>query len=281
MAKWLGAGKSSEAGLAICFQSKTECNAGHCVTAGCLPGKTTGVDIFFQGGDTPATAEWLANGKASSPITLSGSPDSLFWYGTTPPASPYTTTGTNTAPSTSVTITGRTSSSKPQIIKDTAPNNADGVDMVWYLPKYDPVQTRGCHQYNGVWYTSPPLALAYTTNGQLNSPITAPTCAAPSGTPWPYSDIDFSWTQTGSGLDLTLARPLPYDTHIPKCQGSLHGGSGYPTGAIPQPPAGTNGVTFTFSHDTYSSTCWTNGSTVLKAMTHPGHPRLDVLSGKG
>ena len=279
-AKWLGAGSEAKEGLAVCFQSKKECNAGHCVTAGCLPGKTTGVDLFFQGGDSPTAAEWLFNGKPDGAISLSGSPDDVFWYASTPPASPYADPASSSGSSTpSVTITGRNSSGKPQIFTLGAPGSANGIDMNWYLAKYESGPTKGCHEINGEWFPSPPFAFAYTTNGVLSSAVTMAQCGMQGGNVLPFSDINFSWGEGASGPVLTAAQPLHYYAPDPLCQGSFRGTGEYPTATMPQPPEGANGIILTFAHDDYAATCWTRDGSVLSVLKHPGHARFDKFTG--
>ena len=291
-AKWLRARSSaSKAGLAVCFQYANQCNAGHCVTAGCLPKHTTGVDLFFQGGDSPTGATWLVNGKPDGTISLTGSPNNVFWYGYTPPASPFATSApTSTSSRPAVTITGRTGGGNPQVTNDVPPSSATGVDMTWYQPSYDPSGQRGCHQVNGQYWTSPPLAFAYTTNGQLNSPVTVPMCPVESGNvPSPFSDILFSWTSGSSGSTLTSAHAFYDQLYNEGCQGnhSLPSKSwtdpvpsDVPQNTVQQPPPGANGLVFAFSHDDFKSSCWRQDHVVmLPALDQPGHPRMGVFQG--
>lgn len=72
------------AGLAVCFQWQRQCSPGHCVVAGCIPPHVNGADIFFQGGGSLQSAEWLLNGHNLGRVAVSGAADDVFWYGHTP-----------------------------------------------------------------------------------------------------------------------------------------------------------------------------------------------------
>jgi hypothetical protein len=167
-----------------CYSAEaTECNAGECITTGCIPNNTNGVDIFFQGGESPKSATWLANGRADGALTIPGSPNNIFWYGYPPPATPFPSgsgvSGTRASPA--VTITGRSSNGKPDIETRTAPTQANDVDFTWYLPNYESGSDRGCTTVNGQWWSSPALSNAYSTNGVLSGPVTVPHCPTSSG----------------------------------------------------------------------------------------------------
>ena len=255
-AAWVGASSSNE-GIAACFRSKNACNSTHCATAGCLPAHTTGVDIFFQAaGDTPTAAQWTFNGKPDGAVTMYGSPDTFFWYATSPPASPYATPGVGPSSTPKATISGRNSSNHLQVVTDTAPGSANGVSMSWYLPKYD----HGCHKASGTWFVSFPFAFVYTTNGQLSGRVGIAKCETSGGNPLSFSAIDFSWANTVDGIVLTTANSGNTDPAY-----------------TPQPPVGANGVILTYAHDDFHNSYWTNNGSPFATLKHPGHVRFEVL----
>jgi hypothetical protein len=287
-AEWLGAGSAGKEGLAVCFQSKTQCNAGHCVTAGCMPAKTTGVALFFQTGDEPTGGEWTFKGTADGALTITGSPNDVFWYGGRPPSSPFANGPGASGPSPTDTMFGRTSEDKPQSKSDSPPSNANGVHMTWYLPKYESGASQGCHKVNGVYWTSPPLAFAYTTNGALAQRVTVPQCPLDSSNqPMTMNDIDFTWTTGPLSVQLNSADPSYFINANQGCQkkytGTDNGPAGlqpsnYPSGTIPQPPSGTNGMIFNYAHDDFKANCWShNGTTIRPPASTPGHPRYSWL----
>jgi len=293
-AAWVGSQiPPTSGGLAVCWQFKSQCHTDHCVTAGCLPQHVNGVDIFFQGDDSLQAAEWQLKGQDTSSLPISGSPDDVYWYGMTPPASPFaSSTGGSASESVgqpTVAILGRNNNLPVQTM-NLAPASANGVDFSWYLPLYESGPGRGCFSAGGQLWKSPPLAFAYTTGGALNSRITAPTCSVDSsGAPMSYNDVNFGWAPAANGNGNTLTSAVPrYDWNSgfgcqkastnARASAAARGDDTpvtYPPNTLPQPPAGTDGVLFSFNHDDFKSSCWTQSGTVLgRRESAPGHPRL-------
>lgn len=179
-----------------------------------------------------------------------------------------------------------------------APSQANGVDFSWYLPLYEAGIARGCHSAGASTWTSPPLAFAYTTGGALSSRVTIPTCAVDSnGTPMAFNDVNFSWRPSADGTTNTVYAAVPRfdwksDMGCQKVLGSPPAGATTPPTAgktqpvvsppntLPQPPAGTDGISFAFSHDDFKSSCWTQSGSVLGLpLAAPGHPRLGQWQG--
>ncbi|HEV3308932.1 MAG TPA: hypothetical protein VG815_00190 [Chloroflexota bacterium] len=303
-AAWVGSQiPPTSGGLAACFKSAHTCNAGHCVTAGCLPAHVNGADIFLQGGDSLTGAQWLLNGRVLGAASLGVGSNDVYWYGYTPPASPFATASTGATSRTysvnppAVTVLGRTARDLPAQMVSTAPSNVNGVDFSWYLPLYESGTSRGCHTVDGSTWTSPPLEFAYTTGGQLNSRVTVPTCPTDSnGSPLTFNNVDFSWrASTNGATDTVYSAAASWDSSsLDGCQKVTGGANAHPASlaptkntpvtlpasALPQPPSGTDGIVFTFGHDDFKSSCWTSDGNVLGSpLQVPGHPRLGQWQG--
>jgi hypothetical protein len=286
------------AGLAVCFQRAKQCSPGHCVTAGCLPAHVNGADIFFQGGDTLQAAEWLLNGREMGQTATPNDGNDVFWYGRTPPASPFATNPAgatvrhNGSGTPAVAVLGRTRHNKPMQTTNSAPAGTEGVDFAWYLPLYESGPSRGCHTAGAQAWTSPPLAFAYTAGGELNSRVTIPTCPLDdTGAPMTFNNINFSWKASPGGTTseaYSAVAGLDANSHV-GCQSASGSATALPASSphsnatqvnlplnsLPQPPAGTDGVLFDFAHDDYKSSCWMQGANVLGSpLSAPGHPRL-------
>jgi hypothetical protein len=299
-AAWVGSQIAPTAdGLAVCF-NPGQCNAGHCVTAGCLPAHTDGFDLFFQSSDSLVSASWLKGSIVTGSIPVSDSANDVFWYGHVPPASPYSTPSTPSAgvgiklPSTPTgNILGRTATGSPQALETIAPSVADTVEFSWYLPGYESAPSQGCVTVNGMTWASPSQAFAYTLGGALDARVTLPTCAERAdGTGMSFNTIDFSWEPSAGGTGHVLHRAAPeFDwSSNSGCQKVLVGSAApvasagtpttYPPNTLAQPPAGTDGVVFGISWDDYKSACWASGSKVIPpTLAAPGHPRLLLWQG--
>ena len=303
-AKWIGSGvQAKTGGLAICFQYAHECGHSICVTNGCIPAHTNGLDVFFQGGDSLQAAQWLSNGKVIGSVTLAGSANDVFWYGHALPVSAFANNASATHHVTSppaVSILGRNASWHASHTTNAAPPNANGVDFTWFLPLDQTGPNRGCFTAAGTTWAAEPVAFAYTSGGALASRVTIPMCPTDSnGNLMPFNDINFSWgpSADGTGYQLNTATPAYDRSSAMGCQparakhhlgGALHQSKtlfthtndAFPAGTITQPPAGTDGILFAFHHDDFKSSCWAdNGRVLSPPLSAPGHPRLGALSG--
>ncbi|GEM_PF-1878593 len=292
-AMWLGAqDPPTSDGLAVCWH-RHQCNAIHCVTAGCLPQHTNGVDIFFQGGESIQSAQWLNQNGVARSVSLPSAANDVFWYGSTPPSTPFSssdaskgaTHATTTLPT--VDLVGR-ASHHARITTKAAPSDASGVDFSWYLPLDQSGPDRGCFNAGGQSWSAFPNAFEYTTNGVLNSRVTVPTCPVDAtGALMPFNDVHFSWSPAanGSGDVLTAATPRYDWSSKIGCQNGLTSNrpmptSPFPSTTLPQPPPDTNGVVVSFHRDDFKSSCWTGrGQVLAPALSAPGHSRLGQWQG--
>lgn len=276
LSKALWTGSSAAAyGLAICFQHAGQCGQSICVTNGCVPKNANGVDIFFEGDAALTSASWLRNGATAGAITVSGAVNDVYWYGSTPPASPFARNRNSARPHVTghlvapprVVLLGRSSSWAPQTTAAVAPSSGHDVNFKWFLSPAG--RYKQCIVVNGVAWTNPPMEFAYTTDGVLNSRVSVLTCAKDAtGATVFYNGIDFSWGPSTDGTENNLYSAVPTFNAEPM--------SGLPADLLPQPPAGTDGLIFEFHHDDYDQISWPPNPAVLVA---PGHPRVATFMG--
>ena len=241
-----------------------------------------GLALFFQGGDSPTSVEWLENGKSAGSIPIPVSVDDVHWSGYPPPASNPAAPATSAArgisaagtPTPDVVLLGRTANLEDATTTSVAPALANGVDFAWYLPlnqKYD--EFRGCIEVGGTWWAAPPVAYAYTTDGQLNSQATVLKCPVnKKGLPLHFNHLNFSWSPAPDGSGEVLS----------KVRAAFNNGakvSWLPQRLIPQPPPGTNGLQFGFHHDDYQASAWTADGFILAPISPPAHTRMSMWHG--
>ena len=206
----------------------------------------------------------------------------MYWYGYSPPASnlgvpagsaPEHASGALSQPS--ATLLGRDANLNDAYTSNTAPSWANGIDFAWFLPldqAYD--SFRGCYRVGRTYWTAPPVAYAYTTDGYLNSPASVLTCPRDStGFPLHFNHLTFSWALSADGTDNVL-------THV---TGNFNNGDKVwpvPRNLIPQPPTGSDGLQFGFHHDNYQSSQWTQDGVLLYPfLSSPGHTRMATWQG--
>jgi hypothetical protein len=231
-----------------------------------LPKHDNGFDLFFQTpGDTLASAEWLRNGKAAGAVAVPAGVDRVFWNGATPPASPYASQAhSGRVRDTSAVVAKfywRHTSSNGNSTA-TAPSTANGLDMGWYLNKYQSGPTRGCVRVGASAWTSPAMPIEFLTGGRLNSPVGVLGCPLDQQQqPIPYNDVNLVWRTNPSGPGNVLVALQPTFNDQPDYQVS--------TSALPQPPAGTTEAVLGFHLDNFKDAYWTHdGSTVKTVSVH-------------
>ena len=195
------------------FRKGKHCSKSICVTNGCLPQNTDGVDIFFQGGGSIQGAGWLKNGKSAGSIRTSAS-DDVYWYGHTPPASPFARRAHSAHPAVAraaiaqpkVVLLGRTASKSPQTTTSVAPAGAYGVNFKWFLAPSS--AQKQCIVAGGAAWTNPPMEFEYTSHGVLNSRVSVLKCAlAATGAPVFFNGINFSFRPGGTSYNAVSAVP--------------------------------------------------------------------------
>jgi hypothetical protein len=286
--------KPTADGLAVCFTAKSTCSAVDCVTEGCIPAHTNGFDIFFQGKSSLRAASWLKGGSVVKKVKFQQAPTHVFWYGHKAPANPFGASvrrsGAN--PDSIETLVGRNAAStEPVTDADTAPAKANGFEVAWFLPSDQQSPTRGCFTAAGKTWATFPRAIAYTTNGALNSPITVPVCVTDSnGNNHTYNTAEFDWQLSSDGSKDVLTAATASDNLSANkgCKASKSSGvsavaraGAAPVVSLPQPPAGTDGVTLGFPHNDFKAACWVKDGSVLgSAMPSPTGVRLSRWAGK-
>jgi hypothetical protein len=293
-AGWVGSSdKPDLSGLAICFLRSDNCSALVCVTTGCIPESTNGVDVFFQGGGKLTGATWLLGTKKDGKAKLSGSPNQVFWYGHSVPSSPFARPSkavrSGVAPVSTDTLIGRNSANtKPLTLKASAPSKADGVDFTWFLPADQKTSTRGCLTSGGATWATFPRAIAYTKGGELDAPIVIPACAKESdGSDLTFNTIKFGFAQSSDGSEEVLTSSSAINnTSANKGCNKAKSSANTSTArravknvSLEQPPAGTDGVIVGFPHDDYKAVCWTSGGSVIGTLSQPDHVRLSAWHG--
>jgi hypothetical protein len=273
-ATWTGNANAAY-GMAVCFQHANQCGHSICVTDGCLPANTDGVDIFFEGTGSLVRADWTRNGRPAGSVTPSGVANDVYWYGSAPPKSPFAQVASRThrliasqaiAPPT-VSLLGRNAGFYPQISSAIAPSTGHDINFKWFLSPAGP--NKQCIVAGGTAWTNPPMEFAYTTAGALNSRMFVLTCPLDAaGTPVFYNGVDFSWAPSADGTRNNVVSAIPTFNSLPM--------TGLPANLIPQPPAGTDGILFEFHHDDYDQSSWPPDPTVLQA---PGHTRMVTWRG--
>ncbi len=274
LARWTGA-SNARYGLAVCFQHAGQCGHSICVTDGCLPANTDGVDIFFEGTASLTEADWTRNGKAAGSVQPSGPANDVYWYGGTPPSSPFAhparaahrhVNAQAIAPPT-VTLLGRDPQKYPQLATAPAPTGTNHINFKWFLNPPGP--HKHCIVAGGATWTNPPMEFAYMTDGSLNSRVSVLTCPmSATGQPVFYNGVEFAWGPSRDGTENNVYSAVPTFDAQPL--------PGLLVGLIPQPPAGTDGILFEFHHDDYEQTTWPPVPSVLPA---PGHTRMAVWQG--
>ncbi len=262
--------------LAVCFHAG-QCSKSDCVTRGCLPKHVDGADIFFQGPGRLKAATWMKKGKALQRVRLVGHMNDVYWTAGPPPKSPFAAAAAHmadTAPIRAlaavpqVVLLGRHSNNAPQTVSNVATGAASAVNFKWYLAPPGP--HKKCIRAGGSLWTSPPVTYEYMTGGYLNSRVSVLTCTQDSRRKTIFfNGVDYSW-KLGSGGRVTLTAAVP--TYNGRVMTNLP--------AIPQPPAGTDGMIFEFHHDDYESSSWVvRGLPLNTDLKRPGHTRMASWTG--
>lgn len=278
-ATWRHAADPTGDGLAVCFQHAGQCSHAHCVTAGCLPEGVDGVDIFFQGADVLKATEWMRQGKPIGSAPMGGPADDVFWYGSTPPASAFPRSRPSSVAHTvkhdlqspTAALLGRDGRNYPQTTTSTAPSDANGIDIAWFLPLNQARgPKRGCYSAGGTQWTSPPVAFEYLSSGALNARVDALTCPRDTyGNLLHFNHAVFSFAPSSDGT-----------TNVLTSASANFDGQSLPSSTIPQPPAGTDGLVTGFHRDNYQNTAWaTQGVPFASTLPAPGHTRLVTWHG--
>ena len=238
-----------------------------------FPKNAIGVDLFLQAGDALTGIQWMKNGKTDGAlIPVPSSANDVYWYSGSPPpvlgasrralvVRSSIQRHTLPAPPT-VVILGRSSKGPDVTTTDKAPPGANDVDFQWYQAKGT---IRGCVVYDGHTWTSPSMAFEYTSGGRLNSRVTVLQCPRDAhGNVILVNGVDFKWRPATDGSENVVYSAVATD------YGSE--ALGVPAGAIPQPPATTDGIQIGFHHNDYQQASWTkNGASLTPNLSNPSH----------
>jgi hypothetical protein len=244
-----------------------------------LPKHVNGTGLFFQAGESLVSAEWTRYGKPAGSIPAFSFADDAYWAGSSsaPPTlgarkSAGHAARRSTAAPPKVVLFGREGKSTGTST-DRPPAKANGVDLSWYQNLFQSGPGRGCVAADGSYWTAPAMAYVYTTAGVPNARVSVLKCPTDvHGNPIEINDVTFSWTVNlyDTGYVLDSAVPTYNGVAIP----------GLPSGAIEQPPAGTDGMQFAFHLDDFRLGHWTKNGHILHSKIHaPAHVKVGSFFG--
>ena len=241
-----------------------------------FPKHANGATVYSYGGHAPTQAQWLLNGKVKSTIALPAADDAAWSSDPTPPASASKRVHKNSSPAApTIVLLGRKGSFTDAWSTTSAPSNADGIQLAWFLSEQQKGQGRGrgCRLVDGTYWTDPPVMFEYTANGALEGRLNLLACPTDrGGDPLDFNMLDFNWKENSSDNGYVLDGISASINNQP-VQGNT-------SDWFPAPPSGTNGLYFESDLDDFQWAYWLNGSSYLGgAISHPAHVRLETWAG--